>query len=204
MKVYKSGFIFFLLLVFNSCSNPKKGNGNKHLDTEIDIQKTKIIPQKKDSLDKSKLLELYSKSHSSDTVIPLLVYRAAKFRKEIGVEEYSAFESFDIDYKQYEKKLKKMFYFEESFDTLLIEINKRIQTTRKFNRKILLNDYQEYNSLEGSTFSYLSKVKDSFALTMTQRLFQNSKADTLELKTIAKYILDDYKDSTFVKITENW
>jgi hypothetical protein len=191
------------IVLFISCQNRydrQKGDIESTKKELINIQP--MVVNKIDTLSFEQLMPLYAKSQFSDTVIPYEVYKAAKSKK-LSQEGCAAYETYDEEKQKYEIKLKQMFAFDDNIDNILEQIENNIKKVRNLNKEIVLNEYQEYNSLEGPNFAYLCNVKDSFALEMTERIFTNERADKQELQRIAQWIMESFQDSTYIKRLTN-
>lgn len=86
-----------------------------------------------------------------------------------------------------------------NLESVFIQVEKYIKEARRMNREYVLDDYKEYNSVEGESFAYLCTVKDSFALKMADKMFSTVDANNEELERISEWILEGFKDSTYIK-----
>ncbi|WP_299119958.1 hypothetical protein [uncultured Tenacibaculum sp.] len=195
MTIKKTLFLICIIMLINCKKKQEKNNliTNHTKSTSKSIQIKKV-----DTLDLNALVGLYSKSKVSDTIIPFTVYKTSK-SETLSTEDYGFYESYDVNKKKYEATLLKMFNLDKNLNDILIKIEQNITKVRKFNREIVSDDYEEYNSLEGESFAYLCNVKDDFALKMADKIFENEKANKEELNRIADWILESFQDSTYVK-----
>lgn len=198
----------FIVFLFFSCSKNKGEEGKNVLaNKEIKIKKelsSKLVNTdlgniRRDTLTPNDILLLYQNSKNSDTILAYKVYNLAKLKKKLEGEDFYIFQLYDQNKEKFRIKIKEMFFFEKRLDNLFNQIQIQINQTRKFNRELVLEAYEEYNSIEGEDYAYLSSVRDSFTLKMADKMFANKNADKQELKRIAKWILEDFKDSTYVK-----
>ncbi len=200
-KINFIAFICFLFFIYE-CNDNKQIKKEKNTKAKVLVVKKELL-KSKDSLTPKQLLILYTKSQATDTVVPYEVYISSKNKVFEGDIHY-AYETYDEKKPRFESKLREMFSFDKNLESIFPQIEKYIQKTRELNREIVLKDYEEYSSLEGPYFSYLCNVKDSFVLEITEKIFNNRKADSTELKRISRWVLRNFNDSTYVKITENW
>ena len=205
------------ILIFILSCNKKKDNSNQKLNLDYKdttynrtkneskrLDKENII--KIDSItDKDKLINMYESSNSSDTLIPLEVYKIVKSELFYdSLYKYDAIKTYDQNKNEYQNYIRKMFYFDKNIDEVFEKAEKHIEKTRNLAKEAVLNDYKEFASVEGENFSYLCNVKDSFALTISKKMFQNNQSNKVELKRIANSILENFNDSIYLKkLNEN-
>ena len=205
--------LLIFLLAFLSCKNQQSSEKKPIMDT-IPTQDTIVEKKtqrdnefKRDSLTPDELISIYKKSQSADTVVPLKIYMKSDIEVNIDTvylyPYYEAFMTYDMNREYYQKRIKRLFYFNDSLDKKLDNAEKRIRETRKLAHRILLSDLKKYNSIEGREYSYLVEVKDSSALKLADKIFKIDSTADYELKRIAYDILYHFNDSTYVKKLKN-
>mgnify|MGYP006434445383 FL=1 len=205
--------LFIFLLAFLSCKNQQSREKKTIMDsittqdTIVDKKTQRDDEFKRDSLTPVELISIYKKSQSADTVVPLEIY--IKSDIEVNIDTvylypyYEAFMTYDMNREYYQKRIKRLFYFDDSLDKKLDNAEKRIRETRKLAHRILLSDLKKYNSIEGRTYSYLVEVKDSSALKLADKMFKIDSTADHEIKGIAYDMLYYFNDSTYVKKLKN-
>jgi len=205
--------LLIFLLAFLSCKNQQSKEKKPTIDsiatqdTIVDKKTQRDDEFKKDSLTPEELISIYKKSQSADTVVPLKIYIKSDIEVNIDTVAlypyYEAFMTYDMNREYYQKRIKRLFYFDDSLDKKLDNAEKRIRETRKLAKRIVLSDLKKYNSIEGRTYSYLVEVKDSSARELADKMFKIDSTADHELKGIAYDMLYYFNDSTYVKKIKN-
>lgn len=195
--------ILIIFFITSSCLNKKREKVTSELEKGLIENKTdtNLLKYKsRDSLSKQELLKLYSKSRQSDTLVSYVLYSNSNIKNIDSFVPY--YQTYDLNNKKYQNVIRKLFYFDEDIEKVINDIENNKFIVRAKTRQFLLELYNEYSSVEGEDFSYLSSVKDDFIIEISEKMFKNEKANKDELKRMAQEILSDFNDSTYVKRLE--
>jgi hypothetical protein len=122
-----------------------------------------------------------SLSETDIRIITELLKSIEKFDSPLPLEIYDAYYNYRTEYLEY---IDKQIQTEVGIDSIRTALDGNLNEVINKTRTFVMEDYKEYNSIEGRLFSFLYMVKDSSANEFLELMYNNVKADSVEVERL--------------------
>ncbi|MEQ9217109.1 MAG: hypothetical protein RLO17_03660 [Cyclobacteriaceae bacterium] len=165
MKTSITIAIIFLLDI--SCSTPTN-NEESQSNPETTNQEVAAVPTT-------------GLTETDIRIINALLKGIEKFNIPLPLEMYDAYFNYRTEYLEY---IDRQIQPEEGIDSIQTALDANLTEVIIRTREFVMEDYKEFNSIEGRLFSFLYMVKDSSANEFLELMYKNENADSVEVERL--------------------